>query len=376
MSKRLRILMTTDTVGGVWTYALELTRALQTHDVDVLLATMGPHPNSAQREQAFSIPNLTLFKSEYKLEWMPDCWSDVTHAGNWLLHLENRLQPDVIHLNGYAHAKLPWQRPTLVAGHSCVFSWWQAVHGETPPAEWQRYKDEVSSGLLAADRVVTPSAAMLHALNTHYGPTRNASVIPNGRNPEDFKPAKKEQFIMSAGRLWDAAKNIERLAAIAPELPWPVFVAGDLQHPQQNVQNSCLAEHCRWLGALSETELRTWFARAPIYALPALYEPFGYTPLEAGLSGCALVLGDIESLREIWSDAAVFVDPNDSEALKSALLRLINDEPHHLEMAQRARARALEFTSARMAESYFEAYLELLPRARTTNAQEALAECA
>ena len=52
MSKRLRILMTTDTVGGVWTYALELTRALQTHDVDVLLATMGPHPNSAQREQA------------------------------------------------------------------------------------------------------------------------------------------------------------------------------------------------------------------------------------------------------------------------------------------------------------------------------------
>ena len=168
MSKRLRILMTTDTVGGVWTYALELTRALQTHDVDVLLATMGPHPNSAQREQAFSIPNLTLFKSEYKLEWMPDCWSDVTHAGNWLLHLENRLQPDVIHLNGYAHAKLPWQRPTLVAGHSCVFSWWQAVHGETPPAEWQRYKDEVSSGLLAADRVVTPSAAMLHALNTHW----------------------------------------------------------------------------------------------------------------------------------------------------------------------------------------------------------------
>ena len=181
---------------------------------------------------------------------------------------------------------------------------------------------------------------------------------------------------MSAGRLWDAAKNIERLAAIAPELPWPVFVAGDLQHPQQNVQNSCLAEHCRRLGALSETELRTWFARASIYALPALYEPFGYTPLEAALSGCALVLGDIESLREIWSDAAAFVAPNDSEALKSALLRLINDEPHHLEMAQRARARALEFTSARMAESYFEAYLELLPRARTTNAQEALAECA
>ena len=88
------------------------------------------------------------------------------------------------------------------------------------------------------------------------------------------------------------------------------------------------------------------------------------------------MLGDIESLREIWYDAAVFVDPNDSEALKTALLRLINDEPYRLEMAERARGRALQFTSARMAESYFAAYVELLPRARTTNAQEALAECA
>jgi len=376
MSKRLRILMTTDTVGGVWTYALELTRALQMHDVEVLLATMGPRPSLAQREQAFSITNLSLFKSEYKLEWMPGCWSDVKRAGSWLLHLESRLQPDLIHLNGYAHAKLPWQTPTLVVGHSCVFSWWQAVHGDTPPAEWERYKSEVKSGLLAADLVIAPSDAMLRALNTHYGPIRNARVIANGRDPVDFEPAKKQQFILSAGRLWDAAKNIERLAAIAPELPWPVFVAGDPQHPQQKVQTNCVAEHCRWLGSLSQAELRTWFAAAPIYALPALYEPFGYTPLEAALSGCALVLGDIESLREIWSDAAVFVDPNDSEALKTALLRLINNEPYRLDMAQRARVRALQFTSQRMADNYFAVYSELLPRARTTTAREALPQCA
>ena len=154
-----RILMTADTVGGVWTYALELTRALQTYDVEVLLATMGPPLTPAQREDAQSIPNLNLFKSDYKLEWMPDCWSDVKRAGDWLLHLENRLRPDVVHLNGYAHATLPWNSPTLVVGHSCVFSWWQAVHHDTPPAEWQRYKDELKSGLRAADLVVFPGDA-------------------------------------------------------------------------------------------------------------------------------------------------------------------------------------------------------------------------
>ena len=364
--------MTADTIGGVWTYALELTRALQPYDVEVLLAIMGPSLSASQRDDARSLPNLSLFKSNYKLEWMPGCWPDVKRAGDWLLHLENRLQPDLIHLNGYTHASLPWKNPTLVAGHSCVYSWWQAVKGDTPPAEWQRYKTEVQNGLHAADLVITPSAAMLRALHTHYGPLVNARVIHNGRNHEQFTPRHKRSFILSAGRLWDEAKNINRVAEVASELPWPVLVAGEYQHPDQPVHHSFVARQCRWLGSLHESQLRRWYASASIYALPALYEPFGYTPLEAALSGCALVLGDIEPLREIWNDAAVFVDPRDSTALKRELLELINDPKRRNEMAQRARARAVEFTSARMAENYIAAYEEL----SATTEQEEFAQCA
>ena len=364
----MRILMTADSVGGVWTYALELTRALQPYGVEVLLAVMGPPLSDAQSAAARSITNLNLFKSNYKLEWMPDCWSDVKHAGDWLLHLENRLQPDLIHLNGYAHASLSWNSPTLVTGHSCVCSWWQAVKADAPPAEWQRYKTEVANGLSAADLIVTPSAAMMQALNTHYGPLNHTRVIPNGRNPEDFNSRSKRKFVMSAGRLWDEAKNIDRLAEIACELPWPVVVAGELEDRPR-------LRKCHWLGSLPEPELRRWLAAASIYALPALYEPFGYTPLEAALSDCALVLGDIDSLREIWCDAAVFVDPNDSTALKTELLKLIEDSPHRDEMARRARARALEFTSDRMGQNYFAAYVDLLD-AQTKDEQEKFAQCA
>ena len=371
----MRILMTADTVGGVWTYALELTRALQPYDVEVLLATMGPSLSASQRDDANRLPNLSLFKSNYKLEWMPGCWPDVKRAGDWLLHLENRLQPDLVHLNGYAHANLPWQNPTLVAGHSCVFSWWQAVKGDTPPAEWQRYKHEVQSGLRAAGMVITPSASMLRALDTHYGPTENARVIHNGRNPGHFKSRGKRSFILSAGRLWDEAKNVDRVAEVASELPWPVLVAGEFQHPDQPARHSFVTRRCRWLGSLPESQLRRWFASAPIYALPALYEPFGYTPLEAALSGCALVLGDIESLREIWKDAAVFVDPNDSKALKHELLELIGNRKRREEMSQRAHERALEFTSARMAENYFAAYEELLAT-KALAGREEFAQCA
>src|SRR5688572_1170870 len=180
IASRTKILMTADTVGGVWTYALELTRALEPHGVEVQLALMGPPLTAAQRAEADKIANLSLFKSDYKLEWMPECWPDVRRAGEWLLHLANRLCPDLIHVNGYAHANLPWTSPVLVVGHSCVFSWWQAVRGDTPPAEWQRYKSEVTNALRSAHLVVAPTGAMLRALETHYGKIYNGRVIANG----------------------------------------------------------------------------------------------------------------------------------------------------------------------------------------------------
>lgn len=371
-----RILMTADTVGGVWTYALELTRALEPYGVEVQLALMGPAPARAQRAEADKIPNLSLFKSEYKLEWMSDCWADVKRAGEWLLHLANRLRPDLIHLNGYAHANLPWNSPALVVGHSCVFSWWEAVHGETPPSEWQRYKSEVTNGLRGARVVVTPTTAMLRALETHYGKLHHGRVIPNGRDTALFGPAEKQNFILSAGRLWDQAKNVSAVAEIADELPWPVFVAGDSEAPHPVDQAHAIERKCYSLGQLAEPHLREWFGAASIYALPALYEPFGYTPLEAALSGCALVLGDIESLREIWDGAAVFVKSNDTHALKAELLQLIRNSNYRDDLAGRALERAAQFTSERMAQSYVDVYADLLAQTQLFRRQESFAQCA
>ena len=145
-----RVLMTADTVGGVWTYALELCEGLGRRSVAVTLATMGPAPSDEQRAAAARISNLELVESRSKLEWMEDPWADLKAAGDWLLHLEAAVEPDLVHLNGYALAALPWTRPVLVAGHSCVLSWWQAVHGEAAPAEWSRYREAVARGLRAA----------------------------------------------------------------------------------------------------------------------------------------------------------------------------------------------------------------------------------
>jgi hypothetical protein len=58
---------------------------------------------------------------------------------------------------------------------------------------------------------------------------------------------------------------------------------------------------------------------------PARYEPFGLGPREAGLAGCALALGDLASLHEVWGDAATYA--SDDTALAAALTALLADPP-------------------------------------------------
>jgi glycosyltransferase involved in cell wall biosynthesis len=365
-----KVLMTADTVGGVWTYALELAAGLGQHGVEVAIATMGAPLTPQQREASGQISNLEVFESCFKLEWMEDPWEDLAKAGEWLLQLEGRLQPDIIHLNGYVHAALPWQAPTLVVGHSCVLSWWEAVKGEAAPASWDRYREEVRRGLQAANLVIAPSAAMLAELNAHYGEIVNAKVISNGRDSAVFFPSVKKEFVLTAGRLWDEAKNVAALEGIAPQLLWPIYIAGEEKHPDAGtdalakhaarVLNRVSTSNVHLLGRLYTEELVSWYAHASIYALPARYEPFGLSVLEAALSGCALVLGDIASLREIWWDAAVFVPPDDGNATAHAINTLIKDSSLRTALAAKARTRALKFTPQRMVAGYLEAYQDLI----------------
>jgi len=373
-SKPRRILMTADTIGGVWTYSLELARGLGPHGVKIYLATMGAELSREQLREASELDNLHVIESRFKLEWMSEPWHDVSAAGDWLLGLQEEFAPDLVHLNGYSHAALPWNCPVMVAAHSCVCSWWFAVNGQHAPCEWNTYRQKVTQGLRAADMVVAPTQAMLACLEEHYCAVPNAKVIPNGRRSSTFHPAAKSELILTAGRLWDQAKNIGSLASIASDLPWPVYIAGETRGPD-GTRVEFRKVHS--LGRLSTRELKAWFAKASIYAAPAKYEPFGLSALEAGLAECALVLGDIPSLRQVWGDAAVYVSPSDSMALKRELRSLIADPSRRSEMGARARQQALQYSVERMTKGYLEGYATLLaPRKEVAVATPELAVCA
>ena len=352
-----KVLMTADTVGGVWTYTRVLVEQLAEVGIEVTVAAMGGSPPEADAAWFEETDGLQLYASHYDLEWMPDPWDDVEAATDWLVAIGEHVDPDLVHLNNYAHATLPWDRPLLVVGHSCVLSWFRAVEDREAPARFETYRRRVEAGLRAADAVASPTRAMLSALEDHYGPFDDGRVIPNGLPIDQFESRPAEPFVLTAGRLWDEAKNVDAVREVAGELSWPVFVAGRQQAPDGR---EVPLDGIETLGQLPHAQLRDWYARAAIYALPARYEPFGLTPLEAALSGCALVLGDIASLREVWGEAALFVDPEAPADLAQVIEALIEDGEMRRQMGERAARRARRYTAGEMGDQYVQLYRQLL----------------
>lgn len=357
------VLMTADTLGGVWTFAMDLCAGLAKHDVQVTLVSMGRLPDRAQTAEAARLPNLTFVPTAYRVEWMDECRAEVLASGDFLLRIAQDLRPDLVHANGYYHAALPFQAPVLLAAHSCVPSWWRACKQEPLSAQWQQYCTWVSDAVRAADLLVAPTRAYLEQFQELHGRAREARVIWNGRGPAGFSPAPKQNKVLAAGRIWDQAKNIEALCRAAEGSDICLEIAGETISPDGRRLGMDAAH---FLGRLDPVALAQMMAQAGIYAAPARYEPFGLAVLEAALSGCALVLSDIPSFRELWGGAATFVAADDIAGWREALQRLSRDPGMAAAEGQKARARALRYTTERMSDSYMDAYQKLLPSARGT----------
>ncbi|HET9954805.1 MAG TPA: glycosyltransferase family 4 protein [Polyangiaceae bacterium] len=370
-----RILMTTDAVGGVFSYCRALATQLTRRGFEVGIATMGPAPSHEQREQLRAISGTSVFESDYALEWMDDPWAQVDAAGEWLLAIEREFAPDIVHLNGYCHAALPWRVPKVVVAHSCVLSWWKAVLGEPAPERYGEYAARVQQGLRAADCVVSPTQSFLSSLRGCYSFGSRARVIWNGAESSAAPTSERRACFIAAGRMWDRAKNLTLLERTAAELDWPVFVAGDVgptpaQPSTENSARQAKREALKFLGRLSQSQLADILSSAAVFVHPARYEPFGLSVLEAALSGCALILGDLPSLRELWADAAIYVDPDDAAGFLQACRALTRDPERRQVLAARAQERAHAYSVERMGAAYQALYLGLL-RARADRGRAA-----
>lgn len=339
-----RVLMTADAIGGVWQYALGLAADLVRAGWTVDIATLGPAPSPAHHAQA-DAAGVTLIDTALPLDWLAADAAAVTDAAAAIADLARARAADVVQLNQPALAIATFAMPVVAVVHSCVASWWDAVESGPLPADlaWQR--DLTARGLARADAIVCPTRAFATTVQRLYALPAAPIAIHNGRALPAATGALADRAF-TAGRLWDRAKNVATLDRAAATLPLPFAAAGATVGPHGE---RIMLDHLQPLGQLDDDAIAAILATRPLFVSSARYEPFGLAVLEAALSGCALVLSDIATFRELWDGAATFVPADDVAGFARAIAALAADPARRLALGARARTRALDHAPARTA---------------------------
>ncbi|HEX3348163.1 MAG TPA: glycosyltransferase family 4 protein [Acetobacteraceae bacterium] len=329
-------MITTDAVGGVWRYSVDLARGFAKAGIDPALAVLGPPPGADQIVEA---AGLRLIDTGLALDWTAPDPAALRETAAVLAGLARRLGARSVHLHTPAlAAEAPWAMPTVAVAHSCVGTWWQAVRGGPLPEDLAWRVAAVAHGLAEADVVIAPTHAFAEMLARFYRPGRSISVIRNGAPPMERHDGSRETAVFSAGRLWDDAKNATALDRLAATVDVPVVAAGPLSGPSGEQFKPL---HLHATGRLAAADVGKLMRGITIFAAPSRYEPFGLAVLEAARAGMALALADIPTFRELWDDAAAFFHPDDDDGLRDAVLRL-NENP--MPYAARAATRAARYS--------------------------------
>lgn len=141
-------------------------------------------------------------------------------------------------------------------------------------------------------------------------------------------------------------KNLVRLldafALVRPQHPeLRLVLAGKLGWLSEPIvqRAAALGDAVLFPGFVPDADLPALLTGALAFAFPSLHEGFGFPVLEAQACGTPVLAANTSSLPEVAGDAALLVDPLDTEAIAAGLLRLVDDA------ALRGRLRAAGFAN-------------------------------
>jgi glycogen synthase len=365
----LHVLVTTDTLSGVWTYTQELVIGLANRGVQVTLVSFGDIPRPHQTSWIESLSGLDYRPTAFRLDWMEEGQHDFEESARYLTSLTRELKPDLLHLGQLCHGSLPVERPRVVVAHGDLITWGIAVHGHEPkPSAWLRwYRDKLARGIAEASVVVAPSLWMLDSIRACYGPPNCAAVVHHGRNPIHFNPyISKQDLALAVGRIVDPSRQVSLLTQYSH--PLPVCIVNSDGKPAAPTIPICAdvklkadEANISLKGAQTEAQMRLLYSRAAMFVAASRYDPLGLSVIEAALSRCAIVANDVPCFRETWGDAAIYFQANDAASLADVIRRLHEERDLCQGYGARAFQRAREcFTASRMIDNYLQLYRRTL----------------
>jgi glycosyltransferase involved in cell wall biosynthesis len=301
-------------VSGVQRFALEITAALRSiPDLDIKILTPS--------KLTGTLPGLTKVGSFTGQAWEQLDLPRHTRDG-YLVNLGNT-------------APLFAARQLLVIHDAGVFS--------TPQAYSWRFRawyKLLQRGLtLRQTHFVTVSQFSRQEITRHLGvPPEQVSVIPEGADhmhrietDDSILPMHElvpGRFVLIVGSL-AAHKNLASLNALAQMLAGrdiPLVITGRLGGAVfQSDGRQFLPEPARYIGRVSDEQLKALYSAAACFVFPSIYEGFGLPLVEALACGCPVLAADIPSLRETGGAAALYFDPHNPADIAAKVAQLLED---------------------------------------------------
>jgi glycosyltransferase involved in cell wall biosynthesis len=128
------------------------------------------------------------------------------------------------------------------------------------------------------------------------------------------------------------------------------------------VHSHQLHKHVRFLGYMTDDALTVLYRLASVFVFPSLYEGFGLPPLEAMACGTPVVTSNVSSLPEVAGDAAVLVDPYDTESIADGMRRVLTDPALAEDLRRKGLQRARQFSWTRSVEKTLQVYRDVATR--------------
>lgn len=301
-----------------------------------------------------------------------------------------QLNADIAHIidhsDGYLVPRLKRLGiPTVVTCHD-IINWirpdWFQGRAALPSVSMATWKYAIK-GMTQSDRIFTVSDYTAKDLTRHLGiEPQQIVVTPNGVDPElrvwptedrasirqSYGLAEPTCCLLNVGSN-NPRKNLEgvlnALVRLRAEgLPVHFWKAGGDFTPGQRqfIKEHQLEAHVTYLGKPDRETLNQIYSAADVLVAPSTYEGFGLTVLEAMACGTAVITANTTALPEVAGDAAILVDPQDTEAIAQAIAELWLDADLRKNLTARGLTHVKTFAWSKTAEKIADTYLALVKK--------------